>query len=184
MADFLDVIPGLGHYGGRLEQHAEDSERGIHGDQVLGVDAVTLGSKAVTALDTPFGVPAVHAHVPVPRRAGRAWDRIAPAHDADHEVSGDESGFPGGLGHPAERFVPDDEAVLSRRRRPVIAVDDLQVRAADADRLRQDQDRTVLRRRLRHVRQRHGALLPGNDRDGPHTCTLTAGGYLDITRRE
>jgi hypothetical protein len=114
-ADLLDMVPGLGQHGGGLEQHAEDPEGGIHRDQVLRVDAVALGRITVTAPDAPLGVLAVQAHIPVPRRARRAGDRITPADDADHEVPGAESGPRGCLGHPAQRFVPDDEAVLPWR---------------------------------------------------------------------
>ena len=114
-ADLFDVVPGLGHDGGGFEQHAEDPEGGIHRDQVLRVNAVALGRIAVTALDPPLGVLAVHAHVPVPRRARRAGNRVTSADDADHQVPGAESGPRGRLGHPAQRFVPDDEAVLTRR---------------------------------------------------------------------
>ena len=35
VADLFNVVPGLGHDGGGLEQHAENSEDGIHSDQVL-----------------------------------------------------------------------------------------------------------------------------------------------------
>jgi hypothetical protein len=31
LADLLDVVSGLGHDGGRFEQHAEDAEGGIDG---------------------------------------------------------------------------------------------------------------------------------------------------------
>ena len=172
VADLFDVVPGLCHDGGGLEQHAENPEDGIHRNEVLGVDTVALGGVAVTALDAPLGVPAVHAHIPVPRCARRTRNRVAPADDADDQVSGTETGPRGCLDHPAERFVPDDEAVLTRWRRPVVAVDDLQIGAADADRLRLDQNRPVLVRGLRHLGQCDGALLRGNDGDGPHGLTI------------
>ena len=116
VADLFNVVPGLGHDGGGLEQHAENPEDGIHRDQVLRVDTVALGRVAVTALDASLGVPAVQAHIPVPRCARRTRNRVAPADDADHEVSGTETGPRGCLDNPAQRFVPDDEAVLARRR--------------------------------------------------------------------
>ena len=86
----------------------------------------------MTAPDAPLGVLAVHAHIPVPRRARHARNGITSADDADHQVPGAESGPRGDLGHPAQRFVPNDEAVLARRRGPVLAVDNLQIGAADA----------------------------------------------------
>ena len=116
VADLFNVVPGLGHDGGGLEQHAENPEAGIHRDQVLRVDTVALGRIAVTALDAPLGVHAVQAHIPVPSCARRTRNRIAPTDDADHEVSGTETGPRGCLDNPAQRFVPDDEAVLARRR--------------------------------------------------------------------
>ena len=173
-ADLLDVVPGLGHHGGRLEQHAEGAEGGIHRDQVVGVDAVALAGVAVPGLDAPLGVLAVGAHVPVTGRAGRAGNGVGPADDADDQVSWGESGTRCGLCHPAQRFVPDDEPVLARRRPPVLAVDDLQVGAADADRLGLDQDGPVVRRWLRHVGDRDRAWLPGDDGDGAHDLTLRA----------
>ena len=86
-ADLLDVVPGLGHDGGRFEQHAEGAEGGIHRDQVVGADAVPLGGIAVPGLDAPLGVLAVGAHVPVTGRAGRAGNGVGLADDADDQVS-------------------------------------------------------------------------------------------------
>ena len=73
---------------------------------------------------------------------------------------------------PAQRFVPDDEAFLTRRWPPVVAVDDLQVGAADANRLGLDQDGPVVLRWLGHVGERGRALLPGDDGDGAHGLTV------------
>jgi len=97
---------------------------------------------------------------------------IGPAHDADHQVPGAESRPRGGLGHLAQRFVPDDEAFLARGCPPVVAVDDLQVGAADADRLGLYQDGPVVLRWLGHLGERGGALLPGDDGDGAHGLTV------------
>ena len=71
--------------------------------------------------------------------------------------------------------MPDDEPVLARGCPPVLAVDDLQVGAADADRLGLDQDGPVIRGRLRHVGERDGAWLAGDHGDGAHDLTLAAG---------
>jgi hypothetical protein len=46
-ADLFDVIPGLGNNSGRLEQYAEDAERGIDRHQVLGMNAAALAGIAV-----------------------------------------------------------------------------------------------------------------------------------------
>ena len=70
----------------------------------------------MTALDAALCVPAVQAHIPVPRCARRTRNRVAPADDADHEVSGTETGTRGCLDNSPQRFMPDDEAVLARRR--------------------------------------------------------------------
>jgi hypothetical protein len=177
------VVPGFGYHGGGLEQHPEGPQAGINRDQVLGVNSVTLGRVTVASFDPPFGVLAIEAHVPVPRRAGWAGHRIAAADDADHQVPGHESGSRLCFGHLAEGFVPDDEPVRLWRRRPVLAVDDLQIGAADANRQRLNEDRPVISRRLGHVRARDRALLPGNDGDGTHALTLTPGGHPNITRQ-
>jgi len=162
------VVPGLGDDGGRLEQHAEDAESGIHRHQVLGVNAVALGGVTVPGLDPPFGVLAVGAHIPVPGRAGRARNGVRPAHDADDQVPGLEPGSRRRLGYLAQRLVADDETLFAGRRPPVITVDDLQIGAADADRLGLDQDPSVAQRGFLHLAQRDRALLPGHDGDGAH----------------
>jgi hypothetical protein len=90
---------------------------------------------------------------------------------------------PGGLDHPAQRLVAYGEAFLAGGRPPVLTVNDLQVGAADADRLGLHQNGPVVWRRLRHVGERDRALLPGDHGDGPHCLTVpneTAARTADI----
>ena len=181
-ADLLDVVPGLGDHGGRLEQHAQLSQRRADRHQVPGVDAVPLAGVPVAAGYPPFGVAAVQAHVPVPGRARRARIRIGAAHDADDEVTDGEPATGRRRNHPAQRLVPDDQPVLPRRRRPVLAVDDLQVGPADAHRLGLDKDGTVPLRRLRHLAEGDGALLFRDDGYRAHPLTVQRAAR-HITRR-
>src|SRR5262249_22048749 len=126
----------------------------------------------VAGLDASLGVAAVGAHVPVPRGARRARNGIGTAHDANGQVPGAESGPLGGLDHLAQGFVAEDQAVLTGGRPPVPTVDDLHVRAADADRPSLDEDGPVARGWLRHVGELHRTLLPGDHGDGPHGLTV------------
>jgi hypothetical protein len=136
------------------------------------MNAVALAGIAVPRFDPPLGVPAVGAHIPVPRRASRAGDGVGPAHNADDQVPGGKPGPRCRLGHPAQRLVPDDETFLTGRRPPVATADDLQIGATDANRTRLDQDRPVTWRWFRHVGKRDRALPPGNDGDGAHGLTV------------
>ena len=45
--DAVDLLPGLGHHAGRLEQHAQRAERGVDLHDEVGVDAVALRAVAV-----------------------------------------------------------------------------------------------------------------------------------------
>ena len=85
-------------------------------------------------LDAALGVPAVAAEVELAARARRARHGVGPADDADHEVAGREAAAVGRLEHAAERLVAEDEPLGAGRRPAVVAVDDLAVGAADAER--------------------------------------------------
>ena len=73
----------------------------IDADEVLRLDPPPLGHEPVHLLDSPLGVPAVGAHVPLTHGAVRARRRIGAAHDADDMVA---HGQPGrsGIDHPAQ----------------------------------------------------------------------------------
>src|SRR5262249_49192340 len=90
-ADALGLVPRLGDDARRLDQHPEDAERRIDLDCEIGLDAELLGAEPVALLDAALDVAAVAAHVPLAGRAGRARDRIRPAHDTDEVVAGREA---------------------------------------------------------------------------------------------
>ena len=77
VADRFDVLPGLGHDGGRLEQHAEDPERRVHRDERTRLHPPALGHEAVICLDAALGVLAVPAHVPLAHGAARTRNGVA-----------------------------------------------------------------------------------------------------------
>ena len=64
-----DLLERLRDHGHRLEEHAEDPERRVHLDRVLGLDAPALRHEPVDLLDPALGVLAVAAHVPLADRA-------------------------------------------------------------------------------------------------------------------
>src|SRR5262245_58805468 len=68
---------------------------------------------------------------------------------------------------------PSDEPFLPGGGPAVGAVDDLHVGAADADRLGLHQDGPVVERRLWHVGEPDGALLPGDHGDSAHGLNVT-----------
>src|SRR4029453_14845965 len=101
--------------------------------------------------DAALGVAAVPAHVPLADGAARAGNRVGPAHDARHEVAAGELARGAGVEDASERLVPEDEARPSCRGPSVVAFGDLDVRAADADGDRLDEDRSLALGGLRHV---------------------------------
>ena len=70
--------------------------------------------------------------------------------------------------HPAQRLVPEHQARLARRRPAVLALDDLDVRPADADGDGLDEHRPVVRVRLGDVLEARGLGLVWFDGDGLH----------------
>ena len=77
------------------------------------------------------------------------------------------------FGHSAQRLVADDQPFLPWRCPPVVAIDDLQVGAADTDRLGLDQDGPVVFVRFGHVGESDRASLAGYDSYGAHGFTVT-----------
>ena len=121
-ADAVDLLPGLGHHAGGLEEHAEPAQSGVDLDHEVGLDPVALRAVAVALLDPALGVLAVVAEIPLAHGAVGAGHRVGPADDPDHQVAGRHRGPGRGLEHPAERLVAEHEPVASRaaasRRRP------------------------------------------------------------------
>jgi len=174
-----DLLPGLGHHGGRLEQHPEDPQRGVELGVETRLDPPPLRHEAVDLLDAPLGVEPVAAHVPLTRRAVGARHRVRPPDDADHQVPGRQARHGPGIQDPAQGLVAEDEPLPARGRPAVGARGDLHVRPADPDGDRFDQDRA-------HALVRLGNLLvsdrPGNqglDGHGLHraaACSAAARG--------
>ena len=162
----IDVVPRLGDHARRLEQHAEQAERAIDFHGELRRRAPALGAEAVQSLDAVLGVLPVAAHVPLAGRAGRAGQRVGMAHDADHVIAGREVGFLRRRDHPAERLMPEDQAIVAVGRRAELARDDLAIGAAHAERERLHQHRTVRCRRFRYLVQPYRIGGLGKDRDG------------------
>jgi hypothetical protein len=100
-ADGGDVFPRLGDDGGRLQQHAQGPEVGVHPHRVVRLDPPALGHEPVGLLDAPLGVTAVGAHVPLAHGAVRARCRIGTADDP-HYVLTDGEATRTGVDHPAE----------------------------------------------------------------------------------
>ena len=160
------MVPRLGDDARRLQQHAQNAERGIDLDGELRRDAPALRAEAVPRLDAVLGVEPVAAHVPFAVGAGRAGDRIGLAHDADDMIARREAAIRRRFAHAAERLVAEDQPRVTLGRFAVMAGDDLVIGAADAERNRFDQQRAVSARRFGNVGQRGGIRNSGKDRDG------------------
>src|SRR6185312_8014968 len=108
-ADALDMFPGLGDDARRLEQHAEQAERGVELDGKVVLDAELLGAIAVALFDAALGVEPVAAHVPFADGAGRTRHRIGTAHDSDHEIAARKPAALRRFFDAAERLVAEDQ---------------------------------------------------------------------------
>ena len=152
-ADPLDVIPCFGQDAGRLEEHAQKSERGIDPHRELRLDAKAIRTIAVAFLDTTLGVKAVAAHVPFAGGAGTARNRIGAADDADDEVAGREAARARRALDAPQRLVPQDQPRLAGRRGAVLAGNDLAVGAANTERHRAHEHAAIRHTRLGHILQ-------------------------------
>jgi len=129
----LDVLPGLGDHAGRLGEHTQATEPRVGLDRESLLDSEPLRHEPVAALDAPFGVQAVAAHVPLTYRAVRARDRIGAPNYADDQVAGSEPASRGRFKHASQRLVAEHQPVAPRRRFPVLALDYLVVGPVDPD---------------------------------------------------
>ena len=143
LADRAHLLPRLGDDGRGLEQHAEQAERWVDLHRVLGLDPPALGHEPVDLLDAALGVLAVAAHVPLAHRAVGARHGVGPPDDADHEIALLERAVRARVHHAAQGLVPEHQARLAARRPPVLALHDLDVGPADADRDGFHEDRPV-----------------------------------------
>ncbi len=167
----LDVLPGLGHHGGGLHQHAELAQRGVDLDRVVGLDDPLLAAVAVQLLDAALGVLAVAAHVELAPGAGAAGHGVGPADHAHHQVAGGEARSPSGAcEHPPERLVAEDHAARSGGPAVLPGVQ-LPVGPADAQGQTLDEQLTRPGLRLRHLGHPERALFAGNQRDRTHGLT-------------
>jgi hypothetical protein len=167
-ADREDVLPGLDDDGRGLEQHTQEAERAVDLDGVLGLDPPEPGHEAVDLLDAALGVLAVAAHVPLSDGAVGAGHGVGAPDDAGHEISLPERAARARVHDPAERFVPEHEARLARRRPAVLALGDFDVGSAYADRDRFHEHRPASRFGIRNVFQEGGSRLAWFDGNGLH----------------
>src|SRR5215475_7261838 len=115
------MLPALGEYAGRLKQNAKLLQCGIDLDDEVGLDAEPLGTVSVSLPDAALAVPAVLAHIPLACRASGAWNRIGPAHDADHQVARQKAARRRCRLDFTKRFMPKNESRFAWRRRSVLA---------------------------------------------------------------
>src|SRR5262249_1048566 len=105
--------------------------------------AEAVGAVAVPPLDAALGVAAVAAHVPLSGRARDAPHGIGPAHDADDEIAGREAATLGCRLDRAQRFMAENEALLTGRRKAVTTLEDFAVGPAHSQRQGAHQSRAV-----------------------------------------
>ena len=166
-----DQFPGLGHHGGRLEQHSEDAEGGVELGEVPGFDPPAFGHEPVDLLDAPLGVLPVAAHVPLTDGTVGAGYRVGAPDDPDDEVAGLQAAARPGIHDPAEGLVAEDEPVPPGGRPAVGARGDLDVGSADADGHRLDQDRAGALVRFGDLLEANRPRNPRLHRDGLHDCS-------------
>ena len=124
--------------------------------------------KPSICLDAALGVLAVPAHVPLAHRAVGAGHGVGTADDADDEVALLQRAARARVDHPAERLVPEHEARLALGGPAVLALHDLDVGPADADRDGFHEDRPVARVGLGDVFEARAPRLARFDGDGLH----------------
>jgi len=167
-SDPLDLLPGLGDHAGRLQKNAMVLEGRINLEDEIRLDAELLAAVTVALLDAALGVLAVAAHIPFANGAGGARHRIGPPHDANHQIARRNAAAIRRLFDAAERFMADDEALMSGRRPAIMAIDDLVIGAANAERERAHQNRAIALRRRRHIFELNGIGLAGLDGKRAH----------------
>ena len=161
-------LPRFGHNRRRLKQYAEDTQRGIQSDRVLGFDPPSLGHIPVDLLDAPLGVLPVAAHVPFAHRTIGTGNRVRAADDPDHQVALFEGTSRTRINDAAEGFVAQHETGLPGRRPAVLPLHDLDVGPADPDRNGFHQHGPVTLIGLRDLLQPRCPRLLRFHRDGVH----------------
>src|SRR5262249_44668672 len=174
VADALGMIPGLGEDAGGLQQHAEDTQCRVDPDRELRLDAEAFGAVAVLLLDAALGVAPIAAHVPLSGRAREARHGIGPAHDADDEIAGCEAATLGRGLDRAQRFVAENEALLTGRSKAVTTIEDFSVGPTHSERPRAHQNRPIGFRWFGDLLEPRRVGGAGGNGDWAHRCRWIA----------
>jgi hypothetical protein len=163
-----DELPGLGHHGGRLHQHPEVAERGIHLGEVTRLDPPALGHESVDLLDATLGVLPVAAHVPFADRTVGARNRVGAPDDPDDQITRFHAAVGPRVHDPPQRLVAEDDPLTPGGCPAVGAGGDLGVGSADADCDCVDQNRAGARVRVGDFFETNRIRDPGLDCDCFH----------------
>src|SRR6516165_2935630 len=123
---------------------------------------------AGSLLDPAFGVAAVAAHVPLAGGAREARHRIGPAHDPDDEIANRKPAPRGRRFHRAQRFMAENEALLTGRGRAITPIEDFAIGPAYAERPRAHQDGPIRFRRVGDILELRRAGAAGQNGDCAH----------------
>src|SRR5262249_27592372 len=137
-------------------------------------DAEAFGAVAVPLLDAALGVAAVATHVPLSGRAREARHGIRPAHDADDEIAGCEAATLGRGLDRAQRFVAENEALLTGRRKAVTTVGDFALGPTLPERPGAHQNRSIGFRWFGDLLEPRRVGGAGRNRDCAHHCPRIA----------
>src|SRR5258705_6437675 len=168
MPDPLDLFPRLRDDGRRLQQHTDLGQAAVEGDDRVRLRAPPFARESVQSFDAVLGVPAVAAHVPFADSACGARHRIRPADETDHEVAPGYAAIRRRFEHPSEILVAEYQHIRAGWRLAVLGANDLDVRAAQTDRQRLDQDRAVAGRRFGKVAYGQRVFHVGSYRQRTH----------------
>jgi hypothetical protein len=127
-----------------------------------------LGGVPVELFDAALGVFAVAAHVKLAVCAGAARHGVGTAHHADHQIAGGEAAVRRRLADPAQRLVTEDQPLPFRCRPAILTARDLLVGAAHPNRERVDEQVSLARLGVGHVRHGQRVLLQWDDGQGTH----------------
>ena len=176
VADALGMVPGLGEDAGGLQQHAEDAQCRVELDREVRLDTEAFGAVAVPLLDTALGVAPVATHVPLSVRAREARHRIGPAYDADDEIAGCEAATLGRRLDHAQRFMTENEALLTGRSKAITALEDFAVGRTHPERQSAHQNRAIRLRWFGDLLEPRRVGGAGRNGDCAHPCPWIAFG--------
>jgi hypothetical protein len=121
-----------------------------------------------------FGIPPVAAHIPFADGTRFARHRVGTPNDAHSQVAGSKAAIGRRIEHTGKRFVPENEALLARRRRPVESGQNLPVGATDADSDRFDEYRAVALQRFWNLVKSRAAVPARHHINGTHHVSIVA----------